>query len=73
MIDWDTVEKLCALHCTGEEIAGVLKIDYDTLQRAVKREFEMTFAEYFKKHAAKGKMSLRRKQFEIAKVEMFQC
>lgn len=65
-IDWETVRKLCAIQCTGEEIASILDIDYDTLQRAVKREFNMSFADYFKKHSANGKISLRRKQYEVA-------
>lgn len=65
-IDWETVRKLCAMQCTGEEIASFLNINYDTLQRAVKREHKMSFADYFKKHSANGKISLRRKQYEVA-------
>lgn len=65
-IDWETVRKLCAMQCTGEEIASFLNMNYDTLQRAVKREFNMSFADYFKKHSANGKISLRRKQYEVA-------
>jgi hypothetical protein len=37
-IDWGQVDKMCAIQCTGEEIAGVLDIDYDTLSSACKRE-----------------------------------
>jgi hypothetical protein len=65
-IDWDKVDSMCAIHCTGEEQAGILGIDYDTLQRACKREKKCTFAEYFGQKAASGKMSLRRKQYSIA-------
>ena len=66
VINWDTVEKLCAIQCTGEEIAAVLKIDYDTLNTHIKDEFNLSFSDYFKKHSANGKMSLRRKQYEVA-------
>lgn len=65
-INWDDVEKLCSLHCTGEEIAAFLKISYDTLERRIKSDFKMTFAEYYKKYSSSGKLSLRRKQFEMA-------
>ena len=65
-IDWDTVDGMCAIQCTGEEIAGVLGCSYDTLVRAIKREKELTFAEYFAQKSADGKMSLRRKQFNAA-------
>lgn len=65
-IDWEQVDKMCGLHCTGEEQASVLGIDYDTLNRACKRENGKSFAEYFKQKSASGKMSLRRKQYTSA-------
>lgn len=65
-IDWDQVDKLCAIACTGEEIANFLEIDYDTLVKAIKRRSKMTFSEYFAQKSAPGTVSLRRKQFEMA-------
>lgn len=65
-IDFDQVDRMCAIHCTGEEIAGVLNINYDTLNEQIKRHFKMSFPEYFKKKSAPGKMSLRRAQFKTA-------
>lgn len=66
IIDWETVDKLCMLHCTQVEIASVIDISVDTLDKAVKREKGMGFTEYFKIKSAKGKISLRRKQYDIA-------
>mgnify|MGYP003649989596 FL=1 len=66
VIDWKVVESMCGIYCTGEEIAGVLGCSYDTLERAIKREYSLTFAEFFEQKAAKGKVSLRRKQFDSA-------
>lgn len=65
-IDWKKVQSLCKIQCTGEEIAGVLGIDYDTLNNALIREKDTTFSDYFKKHSAGGRFSLRRRQFKIA-------
>jgi len=65
-IDWDKVDKLCAIQCTGEEIAGVLGCDYDTLSGAIWREKELSFSEYFAQKASHGKMSLRRTQYTAA-------
>lgn len=65
-IDWDQVDKLCAIHCTGEEQANILGVDYDTLNRACHREHNLSFAEYFKQKSATGKMSLRRRQYSAA-------
>lgn len=66
-IDWQQVDQLCAIQCTGEEIAAVLGIDYDTLNRAMKREYKKTFAEYFRGKSAFGKVSLRRRQYTAMK------
>jgi hypothetical protein len=65
-IDWKTVDSMCAIHCTGEEQAAILGIDYDTLERACKREQKRSFADYIKEKGANGKMSLRRQQYTTA-------
>ncbi len=65
-LDYTLLDKLCAIQCTGEEVASVMGIDYDTLNRALKRDGNAGFAEYFKKKGAHGRTSLRRKQMESA-------
>lgn len=65
-IDWDKVDSMCKIQCTGEEIASVLDLSYDTLQRACKREKGMSFAEYLPQKALSGKASLRRTQWKTA-------
>ena len=65
-IDNKIFENLCGLQCTLEEIAGVFDCSVDTIERWCKREYGETFAETYKKHSAKGKMSLRRTQFKLA-------
>ena len=66
IIDWKKVDQMCAIHCTGEEQAAILGIDYDTLNRACHRVHNCSFADYFKQKASSGKMSLRRKQYTAA-------
>lgn len=65
-IDWEQLEKLCAIHCTGEECASVLGVSYDALNDAIKRKGYSGFPEYFKKYSGPGKASLRRMQFRAA-------
>jgi len=65
VIDWDTVDKLCLIQCTGEEIASVLNMDYDTLQTACKREQKIKFSDYIGQKKEGGKASLRRKQWKL--------
>lgn len=66
-IKWDEFDSLCALMCTLAEIADFFKCSEDTIERAVKREKKMLFADYFKKASSVGKRSIRRTQYEVAK------
>lgn len=66
VIPWDMVDRMCAIHCTMQEIADVLDIPLSTLENGVKRDFHTTMREYFRKKSAHGKMSLRRSQYEQA-------
>jgi len=65
-IDWEAVDELLKIQCTGEEIAVVLKISYDTLERRVKQVHNMSYAEYSAIKRAAGYASLRRAQFKMA-------
>ena len=65
-INWEEFDKLCGLHATQEEIANWFSVSVDTIDRAVKREHKVGFAEYYRQKATVGKISLRRKQFELA-------
>lgn len=66
VLDWEKIEKLCAIHCTGEEISNILAISYETLVLAIQKKYKLSFPEYFAQKAARGKMSLRRRQYEAA-------
>lgn len=65
-IDWEIVDKLCAMQCTLREISAWFDCSEDTIERACKREKKIGFAEYFKQKREKGRISLRRKQHEVA-------
>ena len=65
-INWDDFEKLCAIQCTGEEIAAFFEVDYDTLNAICKRHFSKGFSECFAQKRQTGKISLRRRQYQSA-------
>jgi hypothetical protein len=57
-IDGDLVKKLASIQCTMIEIAAVVGCSVDTLERR--------YADIIKEGKENGKMSLRRKQYEVA-------
>ena len=65
-IDFATVDKLCSIQCTGEEIASILNVDYDTLNARIKEKFGKSFSDYFESKRGTGKASLRRLQWKAA-------
>jgi hypothetical protein len=71
-IDFTEVDKLCALHCTAEEIAGFFEITTFTLDQRIKEQqkpdgtYYKNFLEYFAVKSAIGKITLRRLQWTAA-------
>lgn len=65
-IDEKEFEKLCAIHCTQQEIAEWFTVSPDTIDRWCKLHFKEKFAEVHKRLSAKGKASLRRTMFQTA-------
>lgn len=65
-IDWVRFDKLCLIQCTLEEIANWFECSVDTIENRCKSEKGLIFSEYFKKKSVGGKISLRRKQFQVA-------
>jgi hypothetical protein len=57
-IDEEQLRKLAAIHCTMQEIAYFFEVSVDTLERR--------YADTIAAARANGKMSLRRKRFEVA-------
>jgi len=60
VIDFELAEKLAQIHCTQEEIASVLGMSVDTLQRSKR------FNELYNKARLLGRASLRRMQWKLA-------
>lgn len=58
VIDEALLRKLAVIHCTQEEMASVVGVSVDTLQRR--------YAAQIKSGRDEGKMSLRRKMWEMA-------
>lgn len=65
-IDWDDVAKLAALHCTQEEIASFCEVSKDTLERHCEEATGLSFAAFYAQKKDTGKISIRRKQYEVA-------
>lgn len=66
VIDYKTLDGLCHIQCTGEEIASILEIDYDTLNENIMHDKGVGFSEYNKQKSDGGKASLRRRQWKLS-------
>ena len=64
-LDWDQFDKLCYLQCTQLEIASFFSCTVETLENRCKSDKGMNYLEYYKTKAVKGKISLRRKAFQL--------
>jgi IS30 family transposase len=65
-IKWKEFDKLCAIQCLKAEIASWFNVSEDTIERAVKREQGVSYAVYYAQKAEKGKINLRRQQWQLA-------
>lgn len=65
-INWEELDKLCFLQCTLREIAGFFDCSEDTIDRRLKEQYGVGFAEYFAVKSQGGKISLRRLQYQTA-------
>lgn len=65
-LNWNELDKLCAIHATKKEIADWFECSEDTIERRCHEEFGVGFAVYYDQKSVNGKMSLRRKQHEQA-------
>lgn len=65
-IDWNQFDKLCLMQCTATEIAAWFDCSVDTIENKVREEFDMKFSEYFRQKKEKGKIALRRAQYQTA-------
>lgn len=65
-LDWNEFDRLCAMQCTLQEIAEWFHCSTDTIERRVKEEKSMSFAEYFDKKRVAGKIALRRNMLRLS-------
>lgn len=65
-LDWEQFDKLCGLQCTLREIASYFDCSEDTIERRCKEDKSTHFADYKAQKAGKGRIGLRRKQYELA-------
>jgi AraC-like DNA-binding protein len=71
-VDFKKIDALCAVFCNCKEIVSVLNsfdinVSYDTVERRVKEQFGVTFAEYVEqKQMAFAKPKLRKAQLDCA-------
>lgn len=58
--------KLCQIQCTQEEVASFFDCSIDAVESWCHRKYKMGFPDCLKKFGALGRMSLRRKMYQMA-------
>lgn len=66
-VDLKLAADLVRIQCTADEVCGVLDVSPDTLDRRLKEAGWNNFADFYERHAAEGRASLRRDQFKAAR------
>jgi len=66
IIDWELAARLASIHCKHEEIAWMLQVDLDTLQRRSKKANGVSFADFVDQKRGLGKVGLRRAMWNKA-------
>jgi hypothetical protein len=64
--DFTQLIGMAEICCTQDEICGIYGICADTLDARLKERGYSNFSDFYKKHSGKGKMSLRRIQWQSA-------
>lgn len=64
--DFAHLVEMAKICCTQEEICGIYGICADTLDARLKERGFDNFSDFYKRHSGKGKMSLRRLQWQSA-------
>lgn len=68
VIDYEKIDSLAGIFCTSDEIVAFLGVSHDTIERRIKSDYGVSFADYIKqKQQGTGKPSLRRMQYLAAK------
>ena len=65
-INYSQLDKLLGLQCTLKECAFYFNCSEDTIERAVRRDKNTSFAEYRELKRQAGLISLRRNQFQLS-------
>lgn len=65
-INQSQFESLCGLQCTKQEICDFFGLTDKTLESWCKRTYKAGFSEVFRQKRGKGKVSLRRTQWQLA-------
>jgi len=65
-IKQESFEKLCAMFCTKEEIAGFFECSPDTIENWCHSTYGLNFSAVYEQKRQGGKISLRRAQMRMA-------
>lgn len=66
-VDFDKLARICQYPLINDDIAALMELSKDTIERAVKKEFGITLAAYKEQKQSSMRFTLLAKQLEVAR------
>ena len=64
--DWKVLDAILQFKASKRDCAELINISEDTIERRIKKKFQLTFSEYRDRKMAQPRHSIARRQYEIA-------
>ena len=64
--DWEKLNIILRFGGTKKDSAEIMEVSEDTIERRIKKEYDMTFTEYKTQKMAYMRMKILQKQYEVA-------
>lgn len=64
--DWDVLNAILQYGSSLADASDIIGVSEDTIERRIKKQYKLKFAEYRQKKMSKTRYKLRQKQIEVA-------
>lgn len=65
-VDWELLDKILKFKCTSKDAEDILGISHDTIERNIRKKYDLTFSQYREKKMAGTRFKLQHKAINMA-------